>query len=89
MRAVVGLAVLQLERNGALIRVHAAVCSKLPDTADIVRGMMLDPGLVACFDSSQTSYIRVVQNLRWVLPTGMSTWSTLAVSMTNIESQRR
>ena len=28
MRAVVGLAVLPLERNGALIRVHAAVCSK-------------------------------------------------------------
>jgi hypothetical protein len=36
-RALVGTALLPLERNGALLRVHAAVCSKELDTADIVR----------------------------------------------------
>ncbi len=33
----VGKRSLQRERNGALLRVHAAVCSKMLDTADIVR----------------------------------------------------
>jgi len=37
MRALVGTALLQLERNGALHWVHAVVCSKELDTADIVR----------------------------------------------------
>jgi len=33
----VGAALLQLERNGALVRAHAEVLSKRLDTADIVR----------------------------------------------------
>ncbi|MGA9507515.1 MAG: hypothetical protein WBV55_02600, partial [Candidatus Sulfotelmatobacter sp.] len=36
-RAVVGLALFQLERNGALFGVQGAVRSKTLDTADIVR----------------------------------------------------
>jgi hypothetical protein len=36
-RAVVGVAVVPLERNGAPSGVHAVVCSKTLDTADIVR----------------------------------------------------
>ncbi len=36
-RALVGTALFQLERNGALLRVHVAVCLKELDTADIVR----------------------------------------------------
>jgi hypothetical protein len=36
-RAWLDEALFQRERNGALLRVHAAVCSKLLDTADIVR----------------------------------------------------
>jgi hypothetical protein len=34
-------ALFQLERNGALLRVHAVVCSKVLDTADIVRDAWL------------------------------------------------
>jgi hypothetical protein len=37
----VGAALLQLERNGALVRAHAEVLSKRLDTADIVRDAML------------------------------------------------
>ena len=33
----VGHSTFQLERNGALLQAHAAVCSKLLDSADIVR----------------------------------------------------
>ena len=36
-RAVVGAADVHRERNGALLRLHVAVCSKTLDTADIVR----------------------------------------------------
>ena len=36
-RALVGAAVFQLERNGALFRVRVVVCSIMLDTADIVR----------------------------------------------------
>jgi len=42
----VGTALLQLDRNGALLRVHAAVCSKELDTADIVRDAIYQQGAV-------------------------------------------
>jgi hypothetical protein len=37
----VGWAHFQRERNGALFRVHAVVCAKVLDTADIVREAIL------------------------------------------------
>jgi hypothetical protein len=36
-RALVGSAHFQRERHGALLRVHAVVCAKVLDAADIVR----------------------------------------------------
>jgi len=36
-RALVGSAHFQRERNGGLLQVHAVVCAKVLDTADIVR----------------------------------------------------
>jgi hypothetical protein len=43
----VGAALLQLERNGALVRAHAEVLSKRLDTADIVRDAILQQWHVA------------------------------------------
>ena len=52
----VGAALLQLERNGALVRAHAEVLSKRLDTADIVRDAILEQPVVAAGRSEMKQF---------------------------------